>query len=99
MIVPSQAVGPHLDLLATRVRAVQPVDEASAPAKEQAVYAGVRLLGALLSYYAQRLPIEGQKALVVATTALQAIWATGQQPSEDEHLGAVLTWIDPPAGV
>jgi|SRR6516165_6890928 hypothetical protein len=25
-------------------------------------------------------------------------WATGQQPAEEEHLGALLTWIDPPAG-
>ena len=25
-------------------------------------------------------------------------WATGQQEGEDEHLGALLTWLEPPIG-
>ena len=59
----------------------------------------VRRLGELLSYATDRTPIAGQQALLTATGALRAHWATGQQPGEDEHLGALLAWIDPPAGV
>jgi hypothetical protein len=37
--------------------------------------------------------------LITATGALRQHLATGQQEGEDEHLGALLTWIAPPAGL
>lgn len=58
----------------------------------------VRRFGELLSYATERFPIEGQQALMTATGALRLHFATGQQEGEDEHLGALLVWMCPPAG-
>jgi hypothetical protein len=60
--------------------------------------AKVKRFGELLSYATERFPIEGQQALVTATGVLRMHFATGQQEGEDEHLGALLTWMRPPAG-
>jgi hypothetical protein len=76
----------HLDLLANRLR-----NHRDNPR--------VKRLGELLAYVTERFPIDGQQALVSATSALRLHYATGQQPAEDEHLGTILTWIDPPAGI
>ncbi|MDQ3702233.1 MAG: hypothetical protein M3442_15130, partial [Chloroflexota bacterium] len=84
--VSSSAGASHLDVLAERLRANRE-------------NAWVRRCGELLSYATDRFPVAGQQALVTATGALRAHWATGQQPGEDEHLGALLAWIDPPGGV
>ncbi|MEQ1941295.1 hypothetical protein ABMA32_02605 [Mesorhizobium sp. VNQ89] len=74
----------HLDTLADRLRFTEDTQ--------------VKRLGELWTYAGERSPIAGQQALISATTALRAHYATGQQDTEDEHLGALLTWIDPPAG-
>ncbi len=74
----------HLDTLADRLRFT---DDAE-----------VKRLGELWTYAGERSPIAGQQALISATAALKAHYATGQQETEDEHLGALLTWIEPPAG-
>ncbi|RWH76942.1 MAG: hypothetical protein EOQ86_20225 [Mesorhizobium sp.] len=74
----------HLDTLADRLRFT---DDAQ-----------VKRLGELWTYAGERSPVAGQQALISATTALRAHYATGQQDTEDEHLGALLTWIEPPAG-
>ena len=74
----------HLDTLADRLRFT---DDAQ-----------VKRLGELWTYAGERSPIAGQQALISATKALRAHYATGQQETEDEHLGALLTWIEPPAG-
>ncbi len=58
----------------------------------------VKRFGELLSYATERFPVEGQQALVTATGALRMHFATGQQEAEDEHLGALLVWMRPPAG-
>lgn len=58
----------------------------------------VKRFGELLSYATERFPIAGQQALITATGALRQHFATGQQEAEDEHLGTVLVWIEPPAG-
>jgi hypothetical protein len=84
--VSSGAVVGHLDTLADRLRYNQ-------------LNARVRRFGELLSYATGRYPIAGQQALLTATGALRLHWASGQQPAEDEHLGALLTWIDPPPGM
>jgi hypothetical protein len=58
----------------------------------------VKRFGELLSYATERFPVEGQQALMTATGALRIHFATGQQAGEDEHLGALLVWMRPPAG-
>jgi hypothetical protein len=83
--VSSGPVAAHLDTLADRLRYNQQNPD-------------VRRFGELLSYATNRFPFAGQQALLTATGALKLHWATGQQDGEDEHLGALLTWIDPPAG-
>lgn len=74
----------HLDTLADRLRFTDEPD--------------IQRLGTLWTYAGERSPVAGQQALISATAALRAHYATGQQESEDEHLGSVLTWIEPPAG-
>lgn len=74
----------HLDTLADRLRFTDD--------------AGIKRLGELWTYAGERSPIAGQQALISATAALRRHYATGQQETEDEHLGALLTWIEPPAG-
>jgi hypothetical protein len=74
----------HLDTLADRLRFTDEPD--------------IRRLGELLTYAGERSPVAGQQALMSASTALRLHYATGQQESEDEHLLALLTWIDPPPG-
>lgn len=80
----SGAAAGHLDVLADRLRFVRD----NAP---------VQRVGALLTYATERAPVEGQQALMTMTGALSAHYATGQQQGEDEHLGAFLVWLDPPA--
>jgi hypothetical protein len=80
----SHAAAGHLDVLADRLRFVRdnpPVQRA----------------GALLTYVTERGPVDGQQALMTMTGALSAHYATGQQEGEDEHLGTLLVWLDPPA--
>ncbi|HEU4410569.1 MAG TPA: hypothetical protein VFS43_35265 [Polyangiaceae bacterium] len=59
----------------------------------------LKALARLLVYATGRAPVAGQQALHAATEVLSQHYATGQQPGEDEHLGALLTWVDPPPGV
>lgn len=81
--VSSGAVADHLDTLADRQR-------------YNRENAAVKRFGELLSYQTERYPVDGQQALITATGALRMHWATGQQPGEDEHLGTLLAWIEPP---
>lgn len=82
--VSSGAVAAHLDTLADRLRYNRQNTD-------------VKRFGELLSYATGRFPVAGQQALLTATGALKLHWATGQQDGEDEHLGALLTWLEPPA--
>lgn len=74
----------HLDTLADRLRFT---DEPE-----------MRRLGELWTYAGERSPVAGQQALISASGALRLHYATGQQEAEDEHLLALLTWIEPPRG-
>jgi hypothetical protein len=56
----------------------------------------VPLAGKHLSFFADLLP--GSCLVLAATDALTTHWQTGQLPSEDLNLAAVLGWINPPAG-
>jgi hypothetical protein len=84
MWVSSEGALSHLDTLADRLRFTDDPE--------------VQRLGELWTYAGERSPIAGQQALISATSALNAHFATGQQETEDEHLGALLTWIEPPPG-
>lgn len=53
--------------------------------------------GKHLSFFAD--PMPGSSLVVAATDALTTHWQTGQLPSEDLNLGALLGWIDPPTGM
>ena len=74
----------HLDTLADRLRFTDEAD--------------IQRLGNLWTYAGERSPIAGQQALISASGALRLHYATGQQEAEDEHLLALLTWIEPPPG-
>ena len=41
----------------------------------------------------------GSSLVLAATDALTTHWQTGQLPSEDLNLAALLGWIDPPVGM
>ncbi len=65
---------------------------------EYAVPAVVPLLGRWLTFLAERAEHPGSALTVALTEALGLHWATGQSNVEDQHLPALLAWIDPPAG-
>lgn len=81
--VSSGAAAGHLDILADRLRFTRENEP-------------IKRMGELLTYATERGPVTGQQALVTATGALAAHFATGQQEGEDEHLGVFLTWLAPP---
>ncbi|MEU5975063.1 hypothetical protein [Streptomyces sp. NPDC047315] len=58
----------------------------------------VPLLGRWFTHYGERARVPGSSLLLAATDLLNRHWATGQSSLEDQHLGALLAWIDPPAG-
>ncbi|MCX4581960.1 hypothetical protein [Streptomyces sp. NBC_01481] len=58
----------------------------------------VPLLGRWLTHYGERARVPGSSLLLAATDLLGRHWATGQSSLEDQHLGALLAWIDPPGG-
>ncbi|MEU1662826.1 hypothetical protein ABZ547_04315 [Streptomyces sparsogenes] len=61
--------------------------------------ARVPLLGRWLTHYGERSRVPGSCLLQAMTDLLTRHWATGQSHLEDQHLGALLAWIDPPEGM
>ncbi|MGA5038412.1 hypothetical protein ACPCA8_15305 [Streptomyces capoamus] len=59
----------------------------------------VPLLGRWLTHYGERARVPGSSLLLALTDVLSRHWATGQSGLEDQHLGALLAWIDPPRGL
>ncbi|MEH0423638.1 hypothetical protein [Streptomyces sp. B21-083] len=59
----------------------------------------VPLLGRWFTHYGERARVPGSALLLALTDVLSRHWATGQSTLEDQHLGALLAWIDPPDGV
>ena len=57
----------------------------------------VPVAGKHLSFFADLMP--GSGLVLAVTAALTTHWQTGQLPSEDLNLAALLGWIDPPAGM
>ncbi|WP_137989162.1 hypothetical protein [Streptomyces vilmorinianum] len=96
MIVPSRAGIEYVRLLgrSTRFRRTAEQDpETPFPAPPR-----VPLLGRWLTHFGERARVPGSSLLLSATDLLNRHWATGQSSLEDQHLGALLAWIDPPEG-
>ncbi|MFI9718115.1 hypothetical protein ACIHFE_00435 [Streptomyces sp. NPDC052396] len=97
LLVPSAAGVEYVRLLgrSTRFRRTAEQDPAAAhPAPPR-----VPMLGRWLTHFAERAQVPGSSLLLSMTGLLTRHWATGQSPLEDQHLGALLAWIDPPDGL
>ncbi|MFC1399846.1 MULTISPECIES: hypothetical protein [Streptacidiphilus] len=101
LLVPGPAAVEFLGLLgrSTRFRrsAETALDEGVDPGPYP-VPARVPLLGRWLTHLRDRAQVPGSSLLLAMTDLLGRHWATGQSRLEDQHLGALLAWIDPPAG-
>ncbi|MFF4522365.1 hypothetical protein [Streptomyces bluensis] len=96
LIVPSRTGVDFVRLLgrAMRFRRTAEQDpEAPHPAPPR-----VPLLGRWLTHFGERTRVPGSSLLLALTDLLARHWATGQSSVEDQHLGALLAWIDPPGG-
>ncbi|MGW4703615.1 hypothetical protein, partial [Streptomyces sp. NPDC004285] len=96
LIVPSRAGVEYVRLLgrSTRFRRTAEQDpETPFPAPPR-----VPLLGRWLTHFGERARVPGSSLLLAATDLLNRHWATGQSSLEDQHLGALLAWIDPRDG-
>ncbi|WP_333739773.1 hypothetical protein [Streptomyces sp. IBSBF 2806] len=96
LIVPSRAGVDYVRLLgrSTRFRRTAEQDpQTPYPAPPR-----VPLLGRWLTHFGERSRVPGSSLLQAVTELLGRHWATGQSSLEDQHLGALLAWIDPPAG-
>ncbi|GAA4918439.1 hypothetical protein ACFPM3_33505 [Streptomyces coeruleoprunus] len=96
LVVPSRAAVEYVRLLGRSMRFRRTAEqdpETPFPAPPR-----VPLLGRWLTHYGERARVPGSSLLVAATDLLNRHWATGQSSLEDQHLGALLAWIDPPEG-
>lgn len=96
LIVPSRAGLDFVRLLGRSMRFRRTAEqdpEAPYPAPPR-----VPLLGRWLTHYGERSRVPGSSLLLALTEVLSRHWATGQSSLEDQHLGALLSWIDPPEG-
>ncbi|MGW1604172.1 hypothetical protein [Streptomyces eurythermus] len=96
LIVPSRAGLDFVRLLGRSMRFRRTAEQdpdAPYPAPPR-----VPLLGRWLTHYGERARVPGSSLLLALTEVLSRHWATGQSGLEDEHLGALLAWIDPPEG-
>ncbi|PWI18199.1 hypothetical protein DI272_31685 [Streptomyces sp. Act143] len=94
LVVPSRAGIDFVRLLGRSMRFRRTAEqdpEAPHPAPPR-----VPLLGRWLTHFAERARVPGSSLLLAATDLLSRHWATGQSTLEDQHLGALLAWIDPP---
>ncbi|MGB8946897.1 MAG: hypothetical protein WCD21_42675, partial [Streptomyces sp.] len=96
LIVPSRAGIDFVRLIgrSTRFRRTAEQDpETPYPAPPR-----VPLLGRWLTHFGERARVPGSTLLVAMTELLSRHWATGQSSLEDQHLGALLAWIEAPEG-
>lgn len=96
LVVPSRAGVEYVRLLGRSMRFRRTAEEdpdAPHPAPPR-----VPLLGRWFTHLAERSRVPGSSMLLSATELLARHWASGQSNLEDQHLGALLAWIDPPQG-
>ncbi|MFF9015138.1 hypothetical protein ACF09C_19490 [Streptomyces sp. NPDC014870] len=93
LVVPSRAGVEYVRLLGRSMRFRRTAEqdpETPFPAPPR-----VPLLGRWLTHLGERARVPGSSLLLAATDLLNRHWATGQSSLEDQHLGALLAWIDP----
>ncbi|BBA97568.1 hypothetical protein RVR_3372 [Actinacidiphila reveromycinica] len=96
VVVPNSAAVEYVRLVGRSTRFLRTVEDQDAP---HPVPVPVPLLGRWLTHYAERSRTPGSGLLLAMTDLLTRHWATGQSAMEDQHLGALLGWIDPPPGL
>ncbi|MFE2262666.1 hypothetical protein [Streptomyces griseosporeus] len=96
LIVPSRAGIEFVRLLGRSMRFRRTAEQE--PDTPYPAPARVPLLGRWLTHYGERARVPGSSLLLALTELLSRHWATGQSGLEDQHLGALLAWIDPPEG-
>ncbi|MFF4246838.1 hypothetical protein ACFYY2_20570 [Streptomyces sp. NPDC001822] len=96
LVVPSRAGIDFVRLLGRSMRFRRTVEDD--PDTPYPAPARVPLLGRWLTHYGERARVPGSSLLLATTDLLNRHWATGQSSLEDQHLGALLAWVDPPAG-
>jgi hypothetical protein len=96
LIVPSRAGVDYVRLLGRSMRFRRTAEQD--PQTPYPAPPRVPLLGRWLTHFGERSRVPGSSLLVAVTDLLGRHWATGQSSLEDQHLGALLAWIDPPAG-
>ncbi|MEU8823162.1 hypothetical protein [Streptomyces sp. NPDC048636] len=97
LLVPSAAGVAFVRLLGRSMRFRRTADQD--PDTPFPAPARVPLLGRWLTHYGERSRVPGSSLLLSLTETLGRHWATGQSNLEDQHLGSLLAWIDPPEGV
>ncbi|MFI5660790.1 hypothetical protein [Streptomyces sp. NPDC051684] len=96
LIVPSRAGIEFVRLLGRSMRFRRTAEqdpETPCPAPPH-----VPLLGRWLTHFGERARVPGSALLLAMTDLLSRHWATGQSSLEDQHLGALLAWIEAPEG-
>ncbi|MFD9303106.1 hypothetical protein ACFWCB_10605 [Streptomyces sp. NPDC060048] len=96
LIVPSRAGVEYVRLLGRSMRFRRTAEED--PENPYPAPARVPLLGRWFTHFAERSRVPGSSMLLSATDLLARHWASGQSNLEDQHLRALLEWIDPPPG-
>ncbi|MGC9500076.1 hypothetical protein [Streptomyces sp. WG7] len=95
LVVPSRAGIDFVRLLGRSMRFRRTAEED--PDTPHPAPPRVPLLGRWLTHYGERARVPGSSLLLAMTDLLGRQWATGQSTLEDQHLGALLAWIDPEA--
>ncbi|MFG2571168.1 hypothetical protein [Streptomyces sp. NPDC048481] len=96
LIVPSRAGVDYVRLLGRSMRFRRTAEQD--PQTPYPAPPRVPLLGRWLTHFGERSRVPGSSLLLAVTELLGRHWATGQSSLEDQHLGALLAWIDPPPG-
>ena len=95
IVLPNTAALEYVTLLGRSTRFLRTAQDPDAP---HPVPVPIPLSGRWLTHYAERSRTPGSALLLAMTELLTRHWATGQSAMEDQHLGALLGWIDPPPG-
>ncbi|MEU6090508.1 hypothetical protein ABZ865_27605 [Streptomyces sp. NPDC047085] len=94
LIVPSRAGLDYVRLLGRSMRFRRTAEQD--PETPYPAPPHIPLLGRWLTHYGERARVPGSSLLLALTDVLSRHWATGQSSLEDQHLGALIAWIDPP---
>ncbi|MFB7576294.1 hypothetical protein [Streptomyces sp. NPDC056165] len=91
LLVTNRKSIPYVERLGRALRFTEPPEDSDAARS-------VGRLGQWLTFVADHAEHPGSAFLLALTDLLTTRWITGQSRLEDEHLAALLAWIDPPPG-